>query len=108
MEPQIHLLDLLGILIAILCLFCAYLSYKVYTLRSKIIGTATSLSAHTEKHATVIAKRRGRAPVIYYMIGPVRATEREAIQDLVRWQAAVSPRPVHKPSDKPSSLSSLS
>lgn len=60
---------------------------------SRIIGTVTK---HTERHATIVMKRRGQsgqAPIVYYMIGPVRYREKDAIEDLTRWQACQQPQP---------------
>lgn len=68
------------------------LAYRLHAVRTKLIGSATALTQHDKRCATVVAKRRGRGPVIYYAVLPVRATEREAVQDLVRWQAAVMAR----------------
>lgn len=59
-----------------------------------IIGTVTSASSHTTKHATIVTKRRGTskdgARFVYYMVGPVRYREVDAIEDLTRWQAAAA------------------
>lgn len=64
---------------------------------NRIIGV---VSSHTTELATIVMKRRGRsgtAPIIYYMVGPVRYREKDAIGDLARWQAGYLALPTYKP-----------